>query len=271
VSAAAAIPGLWSAGAARVGVELKTFFRNRQMMFFTFSLPILFLLLFGAIFHGEIKGTGVDFRQYFVAGMMATGIFGTGFANLAIRVAMEQDDGTLKRLAGTPMPKGAYFIGKLGSVLVAAALQSALMLALGVALYGLTVPSDPVRLATFAWVFLLGVLATSLLGIAYSRIIKNARAAPAVVQPPYLVLQFISGVFFYFGSIPGFLRGIASVFPLKWMAQGLRSVFLPDGFAVREPGGAWNRPLAAAVLGAWTVGGFLLVLATFRWRGRRDA
>ena len=264
------MPGLLRTGVARIGVELKTFARNRQAMFFTFSLPVLFLVLFGAIFHGEIKGSGVDFRQYFVAGMMATGIFGTGFANLAIRVAMDQDDGTLKRLAGTPMPKGAYFIGKLGSVVVAAAVQSALMLTLGVLLYGLKLPTDPTRLLTFAWVFVLGVMGTSLLGIAYSRIIKKARAAPAVVQPPYLVLQFISGVFFYFGSIPGFLRTTASLFPLKWMAQGLRSVFLPAAFAAREPGGAWNRPLTALILGAWVVGGFARVLLTFRWRGRGD-
>lgn len=263
-------PTLGRLAALRTVVELKSFFRNRQAMFFTFLLPVLFLLLFGFIFHGEIKGTGVDFRQYFVAGIMATGVFGMGFSSLAIGIAQEQDDGTLKRLAGTPLPPAAYFLGKLGMVVTAALMQAAIVLALGIGLFGLSLPSSPAKWAAFAWVFVLGVLAASLLGIAYTRLIKNAKAAPAVVQPPYLVLQFISGVFFVYSSLPGVLRTIAAIFPLKWMAQGLRSAFLPDSFAVSEPGGTWQRPLTALILAGWVAAGFALCVLFFRWRRRGD-
>ncbi len=264
------MPGTVRIGMLRIVVELKTFFRNRQAMFFTFLLPILFLLLFGFIFHGTIGDTGVDFRQYFMAGIMASGVFGCGFSSLAIGIAQEQDNGALKRLAGTPMPAGAYFIGKLGMVVCAAFLQAAVVLVLGAALFGVSVPTEPSRWFTFAWVFALGSIGSALLGIAYSRVIKNAKAAAAVVQPPYLALQFMSGVYFVYAQLPPSLRAVAALFPLKWLAQGLRSVFLPASFAASEPAGDWQRPLTAAVLVGWAIGGFLHTRLFFRWPGRAE-
>jgi ABC-2 type transport system permease protein len=139
------------------------------------------------------------------------------------------------------------------------------MLAIGALFFSLTIPTDPVRWLVFSWVFLLGIASCSLLGIAYTRLIPNAAAAPAVVQPPYLVLQFISGVYFVFTDLPPVLRGIAVVFPLKWLAQGLRYVFLPDWFGAKEQGGDWNLPTIAGVLSAWTVVSLVLALRAFRW------
>jgi ABC-2 type transport system permease protein len=60
------------------------------------------------------------------------------------------------------------------------------------------------------------------------------------------------------------------VFPLKWMAQGMRSVFLPDVFAAQERSGSWQHGEAAIVLGIWCVVGLLIGLRTFRWRSRED-
>ena len=36
------------------------------------------------------------------------------------------------------------------------------------------------------------------------------------------------------------VQKIASVFPLKWMAQGLRSALLPDAARAAEPAGSWE-------------------------------
>jgi ABC-2 type transport system permease protein len=91
-----------------------------------------------------------------------------------------------------------------------------------------------------------------------------------VVSPVVIVLQFISGIFFVYSALPAWMQNVASVFPLKWLAQGMRSVFLPDSFAAQEPGGSWQLPQAALVLAAWTVFGLILCTRTFRWM-RRDA
>lgn len=263
------IPGLWSTGWSRLQVEGKSFYRDKRSMIFIFSYPIVLLVLFSSLFHGTIQGTHVDIRQFFVAGMMASGIFGLGFSTLALRISVEQENGTLQRLAGTPMPKGAYFVGKLGVVLIAALGQTVFMLAVGVMLCGITLPSTVGSWLTFTWVFLLGICSCSLLGIAFTRIIKNAKSASAVVMPPFLVLQFISGIFFVSKDLPRWLRIVAALFPLRWMAQGFRSVFLPNAFALREPTGTWDRSTIALVLALWTVGAFLVCVLTFRWRSRR--
>jgi ABC-2 type transport system permease protein len=54
------------------------------------------------------------------------------------------------------------------------------------------------------------------------------------------------------------------------MAQGLRSVFLPESLAGREPSGSWQLGLVAAVLVAWCVVGLLLCVRTFRWQDSVD-
>jgi ABC-2 type transport system permease protein len=257
-------------GLRRTVLELKTFFRNKESVIFTFAFPIMILVLFGAIFSGEVGRTGVDFRQYLVAGIMASGLVSVSFSTLAIGIAMEQGDGTLKRLAGTPMPKAAYFLGKLGMVLLTGIAEVAITLAIGVAAFDLDLPDTAAKWATFAWVCLLGISACSLMGIAYTRVIRNPKAAPAVVTPPYIALQFISGVYFVFSEIPGWLQTVAAVFPLKWMAQGLRSVFLPDSFASVEPAGGWELGRTALVLGAWCVAGFIMSAMWFRWRDRSN-
>ena len=59
----------------------------------------------------------------------------------------------------------------------------------------------------------------------------------------------------------------AALFPLKWMAQGLRSVFLPDALKQGEPHHSWQLGMAAIVLGAWVVFGAIVTWRTFKWRG----
>jgi ABC-2 type transport system permease protein len=263
-------PGAVPVGLERVLLELKVFWRNREAVVFTFAFPVMILVLFGSIFHGELGNTGVDFRQYMVAGIMASGVMSVSFQTLAFSISLEQDDGTLKRLAGTPMPKAAYFIGKLGMVLVVGLLGVAVTLAIGVLAYGLEPPASASHWLTLAWVFVLGISACSLTGIAYSRAIRNVKAAAAVVTPPFIFLQFVSGVYLVYTDLPEWLQRIGALFPLKWMAQGLRSVFLPDSFRLAEPAQSWEHGMTALVLAAWLVATFAASALAFRWRGRAD-
>jgi ABC-2 type transport system permease protein len=258
------LPSLASIWRVRAAVELKEFFRQREAVVFTLLFPVILLLVFGAVLSYDI-GSGVSFTQYFMAGVIAAGILGAGLQNMAISIATERSDGTLKGLAGTPMPKSAYFVGKVVQVLVVTVAIVAILLAVGVLVYHVPLPTGD-RWFTFVWVTLLGSAACTLLGIAVSSLAKNGRSASATVTPISLVLQFISGVFFLFSAVPTWLQGIAAVFPLKWMAQGLRSVFLPDALAAQEPAGSWELGRVALVLVLWCVGGLLLCVATFRWQ-----
>jgi ABC-2 type transport system permease protein len=158
-------------------------------------------------------------------------------------------------------------VGKVVQVLAVTVAIIAILLLIGVVFYGIDPPAGGDWL-TFAWVAFLGSAACTLLGIAISSLAKNGRSASATVTPFALLLQFISGVFFQFSEIPSWMQTVAAFFPLKWMAQGLRSVFLPDVMAAAEPAGSWELGRTALILVLWCVAGLLLCVATFRWQDR---
>lgn len=250
-------------------LELLQFLRSREAVMFTLAFPVIMILIFGSIFSGEIGG-GVQFTQYFVTGMIASGLMSVGFQSLAIQIPIERDRGVLKRLRGTPMPKWVYFAGKVIMVLTIGAAEIALLLVVATLIYDLRLPDTAAKWLTFGWVSLLGITACTLCGIAFSSLARSGRGASAVATPVALVLQFISGVFFVFTSLPTWMQQVAAIFPLKWMCQGLRSVFLPESFAAQEPAGSFELGRVALVLGAWCVVGLVLCLTTFRWTTKRD-
>src|SRR5690606_1544919 len=133
----------------------------------------------------------------------------SGLQNLAIDIAMEKSDGTLKRLAGSPLPVSSYFIGKIRQVLVTGVMQAALIIAAAALLFGVPLPTEPERWFTFAWVFVLGVITSAMLGIALRAAPRSGKSASAVVIPVVLLLQFISGVYLAFFMLPEWLQNVA--------------------------------------------------------------
>jgi ABC-2 type transport system permease protein len=248
-------------------VELKQFTRSREAVVFTMAFPVIMILIFASIFDDEIA-PGVNYTQYFITGMIATGLMTVGFQSLAIQIPIERDKGVLKRFRGTPMPKWVYFAGKVLMVAGIGVVEVALLLAVSIGFFDLEPPASVEKWLTFAWVSILGLSACTLCGIAFSSVPRNARSATAVVTPVALVLQFISGVFFVFTDLPTWMQQVAAIFPLKWMCQGLRSVFLPDSFAAVEPAGGWELGKVALILGAWCVFGLVVCVRTFTWSNK---
>ena len=251
-------------GANRGILEIKQFNRAREAVVFTIAFPVILLFIFGSIFDDEIAPS-VTFSQYFVAGMIASGLVNSGFQNLAITIPMERDSGALKRLRGTPMPISSYFIGKSIQVAYSMSLQIVLLLLFGSLFFGLEIPSAGAKWIAFAWIVLLGSLSATVLGIAFSSVPKSGRAASAVVSPIVIILQFFSGVFFVFSQLPGWMQQFAAIFPLKWLTQGMRFVFLPDSFATQEVAGGFELGKIALILAIWTMIGSFIAIKTFKW------
>ncbi len=265
-TATAPLPSLARASRQRAVLELKAEVRNPMSLAFTLLFPVMMLLLFGAVFSGTVNNSsGVTNSQLFVAGIIGSSILSTGLVGLAIGIAIEREKGQLKRLAGTPMPKAAYFLGKIASVLALAAGQIVVLTLIGIVLFDVDLPTSASKWLTFSWVFVLGITAATVLGVAVGGLMPNGKSAPAIVNLPYVALQFISGVFVPFNELPDWLRSVAGVFPLRWLCQGMRSVFLPDSFQQIEQGHSWQHPTMAIVLLAWAVLGMVLCLRTFRF------
>ncbi|MBF4567450.1 ABC transporter permease [Plantibacter sp. VKM Ac-2880] len=259
-------------GLSRIGYETRIYFRSGDQVFFTFLFPVVMLAIFSAAFSamgnvGEAPdGTGgVTQAAYTLPGMIAAGILLSGVQNLATDIATEKSDGTLKRLGGSPLPVVSYFLGKMGQVLVTSMLQLALLLLVAHLVFSVALPTEPERWVTFAWIYLLGIATSAVLGIALSAVPRSGKSATAVIIPIVLVLQFISGVYLSFAMLPDWLQNVASVFPVKWIAQGMRSVFLPDSFAAQEQSGGWDLTTVALVLVVWAVVGLVLTRLSFRW------
>ena len=257
-------------GTSRIGYEIKTYFRQTDTVFFTFLFPLVMLTIFSVAFSEQSFGQDADGNDiiaanYYLPAMLAAGLLLSGLQNLAIDIAGEKSDGTLKRFAGTPLPVGSYFIGKIGQVLVTGALQAVVLIAVAGLIFRVPLPTEPEKWLTFLWVFVFGVITSAVLGIALSGLPRSGKSATAVIIPIVLVLQFISGVYLQFTALPEWLQNFASAFPLKWMAQGTRSVFLPEGFEVLEQGESWNLAGIAIALGIWLVVGLVVTRLTFRW------
>jgi ABC-2 type transport system permease protein len=257
-------------GALRIGYEVRAYFRQGDTVFFTFLFPVVMLTIFSvsfseASFGQTADGDDITAAWFFLPAMLAAGVLLSGLQNLAIDIAMEKSDGTLKRLAGSPLPVVSYFIGKLGQSFATGLLQAGVLLLLGFTVFQVPLPEDPGNWWVFAWVFTLGVITSAILGIALSAVPRSGKSATAVVIPIVLVLQFISGVYLRFSDLPEWLQNVAAVFPLKWMAQGMRSVFLPDELVVLETNESWDLPGIALALGIWLVLGLIVTRLTFRW------
>ncbi|HEY4267404.1 MAG TPA: ABC transporter permease [Galbitalea sp.] len=263
-------PRIVSNGFSRIRYEVITYFRQGDSVFFTFLFPVVMLTIFSVAFSEETfgrdaAGVTVTAAAYYLPGMLAAGVLLSGLQNMSIDIAMEKSDGTLKRLAGTPLSPISFFIGKIGQVLVTGLAQATLLILVARLAFGVDLPTEPTSWLTFAWVFLLGVTTCAILGIGLSGLPRSGKSATAVIIPIVLVLQFISGVYLVFANLPDWLQNVASLFPLKWLAQGMRSVFLPSTFESVEVGGEWNLAGVAIATGIWLVIGLIVARLTFRW------
>jgi ABC-2 type transport system permease protein len=253
------------------------FVREPGEVVFTFAYPIFMLTLFASIFsNSDISdvipdGVDVTFAQYFLPGMVATGIVLSSFQRITTQIAADREEGALKRLHGTPLPPLAYFGGIVGQVLVVSTVQVGVLLAVAHYGFGVPWPATGARWVTFAWLFVLGTAAGAAAAIAVSSLLRSARAANGIVAPTVLALQFLSGVFFAFSTLASWMQQVAAFFPLKWLAQGFRSVFLPDEMAALELTGTWEDGRTALVLALWLVVSLVLASRFFTWlpRGER--
>lgn len=261
------VPSTLKLGLLRGQMEIIQFSRQKEAVVFTIFFPVILLAIFGSVFKDTIA-PGVTFSQYFVAGMIASGLVNSGFQNIAINIPIERDLGAIKRLRGTPLPITSYFIGKAISVFASMVVQVLILLAIGVAFFGLNMPTEPSKWLTFTWLLILGTASSTALGVAFSSVPKNGRGASAIVSPVVIILQFFSGVFFVFTQLPGWMQQVAAIFPLKWLTQGMRSVFLPDTFAAQEVAKSWEGGRTAIILFVWLIVGLFFAVKTFRWENK---
>jgi ABC-2 type transport system permease protein len=247
-----------------LGLQLKweqlAYWRNPQSAFFTFAFPLMFLVVFASLnagHHLEELG-GISYNTYYVPAILAFGLMSACYSNLAMGVTERRETGALKRLRGTPLPAWAMVGGLLLSCLVVTAILTVITIAVGVAFYDVHLPFHPLPLAA---ALALGAVTFCALGIAVSTLVPNAEAAPAMVQFPFFLLNFISGVFFPVTS--GSLHTLATYFPLEHMVSASFA-----GFDPREHGSAFHGN-DFLVMAIWAVAATVVAVRRYRWAPHR--
>ena len=185
-------------------------------------------------------------------------------------LSAEREDGTLLRAKATPNGILGYFIGKLVTVSGTILAYLAILLIPGqFIVHGLNIGSIRSWL-TFAWVLLLGLVATQSIGAILGSLISSPRGA-GYMSIPVMGLIATSGIFYPITSLPGWLQSIAQVFPVYWLGLGMRSALLPNSAASVEIGESWRHLETIGVLGVWAVLGLIAAPIVLRWMARRES
>jgi ABC-2 type transport system permease protein len=242
----------------QVAYEQRAFWRNRTRASFSFGMPLMLLLLFGALNNGNrIRELGdIRYIQYFLPGILAYGIIITQFMNLAGGIAMQRDSGLLKRMRGTPLPGWAYVGGRVGSTVLASLVMTVVMLLVGDVAFGVHVRAEALPAVFIA--MLLGAATFAALGIAAVQIIPNAEASPIVANVLILPLTFVSGIWYPLTGAPSWLVHVAQLFPVERLADAMHTAFDPLGHGSGIAGGD------LLVLAIWLIAGTRLALRFWR-------
>ena len=125
----------------QIRYEQRAYWRNRGRGIFTFVFPLMFLVIFASLNQGQTLHSrgGIAYNDFFVPGMLAYGVITTTYVNMAIGTAILRDEGILKRMQGTPLPRWAYIAARIGSTVVIVTMMTVITLALGVIAYGVHV------------------------------------------------------------------------------------------------------------------------------------
>jgi ABC-2 type transport system permease protein len=262
------IPGLRT-GIARGGIELRQTFTTASDLWAYFFPTILLL---GTIFFmrgAHVPGTSFSLGATTLPSALGMGLAFGGLVAVAQHLIVDREDGTLLRAKATPNGMSSYLIGKVvvigGISLIAFLLQllPGLLMVDGLHL-------DLAGWVTLLWLVPLAFVATMPLGAVIGSLFESPRNM-GLVMMPILGLVAISGIFYPITAMPGWLQGVAQVFPIYWLGLGMRSAFLPDAMATVELTHSWRHLEMVGVLGLWAVLGLVLAPTILRRMARRES
>jgi ABC-2 type transport system permease protein len=202
----------------------------RQPWFIAITLvqPIIWLLLFGALFERviEIPGfSGGDYKQYLVPGVLVmTSFFSSGWNGMG--TVDDVNRGITDRLLVTPVRRWPLIAGRCGANLVQLLIQALIIVLLSLAI-GVEFAGGPLGVVVL-------VLAAGLLGTAFAAL-SNALAlvtrkeetligAVSFLQLP---LTFLSTAFMQPALMPDWINSVADYNPVDWAIRAGREAVGP--------------------------------------------
>jgi ABC-2 type transport system permease protein len=248
----------------QVVYQNKSFWRNPASAFFTFAFPLMFLVIFTALFGNStvtpLPGLRIKTSTFYVSAIGTFSIITATYTNLAVSLAFTRDLGVLKRIRGTPLPAWAYMFGRIVHAILVAILLTVIVVAFGAAFYQARVPTT--TMPAFAVAVIVGAASFAALGLAVTAVIPNADAAPAIVNITILPLLFLSDIFIPIQDPNAWYVKLAKVFPPYHFAKAMQAAYF-------SPTGSGFHVLDLSVVAAWGAAGAIAAVLFFSWEPRK--
>src|SRR5438874_5765080 len=132
--------------AALASMELRLALRRGENLLVMILIPVAVLLFFSGL--GIIPQAGTSAVDFLLPGSIALAIIATSLVNLGIATAYERSYGVLKRLGGSPLPRGGLVAAKIAAVLASEIVQVVLLALTATVLLGWFPPPSISPLAT---------------------------------------------------------------------------------------------------------------------------
>lgn len=219
-----------------------------------FSLPIMFVLVFGYVFgSGMAVPDGGNYREYLLPGVFVmTMLYGLGAT--ATGIAVDVSRGVVDRFRSIDMARSALLVGRSGADLLRALLEMATLVVCGL-LVGWQWRDGVVDALAAVGLILLLRLALTWVGIYLGLVVPNPDTVSVIVFPVAFPLTALSNVFVAPDLMPHWLGTISAWNPLSATVAASRELFGNPGTG----GDSWvaQHPLLLAIV--WPV----LLIAIF--------
>jgi ABC-2 type transport system permease protein len=219
--------------------------------------PVMWLVLFGALFQNAPKGlfgSTTNYGQFLAAGVIVFTAF-AGALNAGLPVMFDREFGFLNRLLVAPLASRFSIVFASAIFIISQSLLQAAVIVGAAAFLGAGLP-DVLGLSTIALiVFLLALGVTAIsLGLAFA--LPGHIELIAVIFVTNLPLLFASTALAPLSFMPGWLQVVATLNPLSYAIEPIRYLYLHSNWGL-------NDVVMHAFWGDVTFLGALLVLLGF--------
>ncbi|MBF5032868.1 MULTISPECIES: ABC transporter permease [unclassified Micromonospora] len=228
------------------GRNMRHVVRAPEEIIIYFSLPIMFVLVFGYVFGSgmSVPGDG-SYREFLLPGVFVmTMLYGLGATASAI--AADAGRGVVDRFRSLPMARSALLSGRAGADLVRACLEMTTLVVCGLLVGWQWREGAGPALAAVALILLLRV-AMTWVGILFGLLVPNPDTVAVVVFPLAFPLTALSNVFVAPELMPDWLGAIAAWNPLSATVAAARDLFGNPGLS----GDSWPARHALELAIAW--------------------
>lgn len=164
-----------------------------------------------------------DYMSFILIGTVLTNFIMTVFWGMGYALKNDMDAGVLESNWLTPVPRLLILVGRTLSSLLVTAITSAIMLAIGGALFGFKPTGNTLAAVLTAIPMLIGLYG---FGFAFAAVVLLLREANTLVDVSSFLVQGFSGTNFPVKSLPTWLIPIALILPLTYGLDAVRGFLL---------------------------------------------